>query len=119
MWGVIIPRTPVCPEHVTPFQAFADAYFERNSLDPDGPVQDIALWHGSRGLSGKSYMLAVLGLTKAVLRGSDVNLLGGSLEQSKNIHIHMRNTWDFENAPKYMLEHDANTMVKLSNDGVI
>lgn len=119
MWGTTIPRTPVCPEHCTPFQAFADAYFERNSVDPDSPVQDMALWHGSRGLSGKSFMLAVLGLTKAVLKGADVNLLGGSFEQSKNIHIHMRNIWDYDNAPRYMLNSESNTKVELSNDGVI
>src|SRR4051794_31849981 len=84
MWGVSLPRTPVCPDHVPPFVAFADAYFGRNSINDSG-LTDIALWHGSRGLSGKSYMLAVLGLTKAVLLGADVNLLGGSFEQSKNI----------------------------------
>jgi hypothetical protein len=66
-------------------QAFADAYFGRNSINDSG-LTDIALWHGSAGLSGKSFMLAVLGLTKALLLGTDVNLLGGSFEQSKNIH---------------------------------
>jgi hypothetical protein len=119
MWGVTIPRQVVCADHVAPMTAFADAYFGRNSINPDSPVQDMALWHGSRGLSGKSFMLAVLGLTKAVLLGSDVNLLGGSYEQSKNIHIHMRNSWDSDNAPKYMLKKDSNTEVELTNKAKI
>ena len=119
LWGVTLPRHVVCPDHVAPFTAFADAYWGRNSLEPDAEVQSIALWHGSRGLSGKSYMLAVLGLTKAVLRGADVNLLGGSFEQSKNIHIHMRNSWEYPNAPSYMLAHDSSTEVRLSNKAKI
>lgn len=108
MWGVHLPRhTCGNPEHTPPFQAFADAYFGRNGT--------ICLWHGSRGLSGKSYMLSVLGITKAFLQGADVNLLGGSLAQSTNIHEHMRMALNSENAPRYMIETEANTLIKLSN----
>ena len=32
LWGVTIPRTPVCPNHSTPFDAFADAYFARSTV---------------------------------------------------------------------------------------
>ena len=67
MWGVRIPRVQVCPDHVAPFTAFADAYFGRNSIEPDSPVDSISLWHGSRGLSGKSFMLSILGLTKTLV----------------------------------------------------
>ena len=105
MWGVVIPRhTCGDPDHTPPFQAFADAYFTRGST---------ALWHGSRGLSGKSYMLSVLGITKAFLQGSDVNLLGGSLSQSANIHIHMRNALDYKNAPRYMIETESQTLIQI------
>src|SRR5437899_1401415 len=86
MFGVTIPRHAVCPDHVAPFTAFADAYFGRNSLDPDSPIRSLALWHGSRGLSGKSFALSILGLTEAFLLGAKVNLLGGSLAQSTAIH---------------------------------
>lgn len=107
MWGVTIPRTPVCPEHVTPFQAFADAYFARDGAD--------AFWHGSRGLSGKSFTLATLGLTKAVFQGSDVNLLGGSMAQSVNVHEAMRAALDYENAPRDMIVHEGAQMIKFAN----
>jgi len=115
LWGVTIPTQVVCPDHVAPMTAFADAYFRRNSINPDGEVQDLALWHGSRGLSGKSFLLAVLGLTEAVLLGGDVNLLGGSFEQSKNIAIHMGNSWEAPNAPRYMLAYDGAQEVRLTN----
>lgn len=101
----------MCPGHIAPFEAFADAYFNR-----DG---SIALWHGSRGLSGKSYMLSALGLTKAFLLGADTNILGGSLAQSANVHEAMRNALDSQNAPRYMLETESQTLIKLSNKAKI
>jgi hypothetical protein len=112
MWGVVIPRhTCGNPDHTAPFTAFADAYFNRGG--------SIALWHGSRGLSGKSFMLSILGITKAFLLGSDVNLLGGSLSQSQNLHIHMRAALDYKNSPRYMIETESQTLLKLSNKAKI
>lgn len=111
MWGTVIPRHKVCPDHVAPFEVFADAYFNRGG--------GISLWHGSRGLSGKSFMLAILGLTKAYLLGADVNLLGGSLAQSTNIHEHMRMAQDSPNAPRYMIETESQTKIKLTNGAKI
>ena len=107
LWGVTIPRTRVCPGHVAPFECFADAYFNR-----DG---SITLWHGSRGLSGKSFMLSALGLTKAFLLGADTNLLGGSLAQSANVHEAMRAAMDSPNAPRYMVETESQQLIKLTN----
>lgn len=115
LWGTRIPRTKVCPDHVAPFTAFADAYFGRNSLDPDSPVDSLALWHGSRGLSGKSFMLSILGLTKTFMLGIDCNLLGGSMAQSVNIHEHMRHAMEYRNAPQYMVADNTGTKVKLTN----
>ena len=60
-------------------------------------------------------MLSILGITKAFILGADVNLLGGSLAQSVNIHEHMRNAFNYDNAPTYMVETEANTQIKLNN----
>lgn len=108
MWDVTIPRhTCGNPDHTPPFEAFADAYFNRGG--------SITLWHGSRGLSGKSFMLSILGITKAFLLGADVNMLGGSLSQSQNLHIHMRNAINSDNSPRYMIETESQTLIKLTN----
>ena len=107
LWGVTIPRTKVCPDHVAPFDAFADAYFGRDGT--------IAFWHGSRGLSGKSYTLSTLGLTKAFLLGSDVNVLGGSLAQSTNVHEAMRVALDSPNAPREMIKTEGTQKITLTN----
>lgn len=119
MWGLTIPRTKVCPDHVAPFTAFADAYWGRNSINPESEQDSIALWHGSRGLSGKSVALSILGLTKAVLRGTHVTLLGGSLAQSTNIAMHMTNALDYRNAPAQMVADYTATRRVLTNKAEI
>src|SRR5215204_5745700 len=110
MWGITIPRHKVCPEHDAPFDAFATAYFSR---EPQ------ILIHGSRGLSGKSRLLSILGLTKAAVQGTDVNILGGSLSQSYNIHQTMRDAWESEHAPKYLIKDESMTLIRLMNKAKI
>lgn len=112
LWDVRIPRhTCGDPTHTPPFELFADAYFNR------GP--SIAFWHGSRGLSGKSFMLSILGITKAFMLGTDVNILGGSINQSANVHEAMRNALDSENAPRDMIVAEGANLISLSNKAKI
>ena len=106
LWGITIPRHKVCTDHDAPFDAFATAYFNR---EPQ------ILIHGSRGLSGKSRLLSILGLTKAAITGSDVNIVGGSLNQSINIHNTIRDAWEHSNAPKYLVKEESATKIKLTN----
>lgn len=94
MWGYRIPRVAVCPGHVAPFTAFADAYFARFPS---------AIWKASRGLGGKSRTLAVLGLTEAALLGIEVTILGGSSAQSKNVHDATKEAWGWHAAPRGLL----------------
>jgi hypothetical protein len=100
-WGVSIPDVKVCPEHTTPWRAFADAYFAKS---------DISIWHGSRGFAGKSFLLATLGLTESVTLKCDVNILGGSGLQSKRVHEYMAGHWRKMGAPKYLLSSDPHKM---------
>lgn len=106
LWGVKIPRTPVCVDHTTPFQAFADAFFARSP---------ISIWKASRGLGGKSRTLAYLALTEAVLLKADVNILGGSGAQSQNVHEAMRAGWNFPLAPDHMLINETINESRLTN----
>lgn len=75
-FAVRLPDTQVCPEHATPFRAFADAYFARSG---------VTVWKASRGLGGKSYLLALLGHCEAVTLAADVTILGGSGEQALRV----------------------------------
>lgn len=94
VWGFVIPRTKVCPTHVAPFTAFADAFFCRSP---------VAVWVGSRGFGGKSVLLSLLALTKLVCHGIDITVLGGSGEQSKRVIDTMARAWSAELAPRELL----------------
>ncbi len=109
-WGVSIPDKQICQNHSTPWRAFCDAYFARSA---------VSVWHGSRGFAGKSFLLATLGLTEAVTLGADVNVLGGSGEQSRRVLDHMRNRWAFSGAPAAMLIGEARTETRLTNGATI
>jgi hypothetical protein len=120
-FGVNIPRRAICKNHVAPFTAFADAFFAR---------QHMAVWKASRGFGGKSMLLALLALAEAVFIGAQVNLLGGSGEQSERVLNYMNGEempecfWGAPDAPRHMIsggEEDGllKKMTKISNGGYI
>jgi hypothetical protein len=109
-WGVTIPRDKHCPHHQAPFDAFSTAFFAREP-------QVLVL--GSRGLSGKSQMMSVLGITEAALLGSDANIVGGSENQSQNVLEHMNRAWDNDGAPRQMIRSSQTQKMVLQNNAVI
>lgn len=105
-WGIEIPYKKVCPDHVAPFQAFADAYFAR---------YPVAIWKASRGLGGKTHLLSLLGSTEMLTLGCFVTILGGSGEQSMRVHESMQTFWEYSGAPGYMVEKMTRFESYLSN----
>lgn len=103
LFGVRIPRIKVCPDHCSPFEAVAHAYFAREP--------NFAVWYGSRG-SGKSYALAILGLIKTFVTETDVTILGGSMTQSLNVRQHMRDIMERPNAPRYVMSKNTATLIQ-------
>ena len=97
MLGVKVPRQRVCPDHVAPFEALADAYFARST---------VSVWKASRGFGGKSWTLALLATIEAMLLGAESSVLGGSAAQSLNVHSHSQSFWHAPNAPKELLAKD-------------
>lgn len=93
-FGVKIPRTKVCENHQTPFEAFADAYFARHPQ---------AMWLGSRGFSGKTFTLSLLGMMEMTYLGAFVSILGGSGAQAIRVQESMNELWYYEGAPKHLL----------------
>ena len=110
LWGVTIPRDKHCPQHQSPFSAFAMAFFAR---EPQLLVK------GSRGLSGKSQMMSALGITKGVVWGGDTNIVGGSEQQSLNVLAHMKRMWQSSQAPEYMVRSNQMTSMSLHNESLI
>jgi len=110
MWGVDIPKTKYCADHDAPMDWFAAAFFNRVPR---------AYSMGSRGLSGKTYAMAALGLTAAVVLGVSVTIAAGSTSQTDASLDHMRDMWEHPGAPKYMLDHVTADKQFLTNGAVI
>lgn len=100
IFNVNIPRKQICKNHKAPFTAFADAYFAR---------YPVTVWKASRGFGGKSLLLALLGLTEAVVLGAKTNILGGSGEQSQRVLNYINGEempdsfWNAPNAPIHLV----------------
>jgi hypothetical protein len=92
--NVRLPKVKCCAGHSTPHAAFHDAFFA---------TSPISVWKASRGMGGKSFTLATLAFTEAVLLRADVNILGGSGEQSKRIVETIGNLWELPTAPRAAL----------------
>jgi len=99
-FGVVLPDHKCCANHSTPWQAFRDAYFA---------VHPVSVWKASRGFGGKTFTLALLALTEALTLGADVNILGGSGEQSNRVHENTKLLWDHKYSPKEYLLSDPIT----------
>ncbi len=117
-WGVWIPDEACCANHQSPMDAFAASYFAE---DP------VVIWHASRGLGGKTVLLALLSLTEAVTLGAGVTLLGGSGEQSVRVLEYMQGLdpnlreafWNAPNAPRDLLSRQIGRRTTLRNGGQV
>ena len=96
--GLTIARRPLIRGHQAPFAYLAHVFFEGGRLLPgrhdDGeetgePPLDCVVWANRGG--GKTFLGAVATLLDLVFKpGIEVRILGGSLEQSKRMHAHLR-----------------------------
>ncbi len=78
--GISVPRRGVCPGHCGPFEYLINAYFE--------PSKDMVVWAPRGG--GKTRLAAVATLLDLLHKpGIKVNILGGSLDQSKHVWNHL------------------------------
>ncbi|HSD72458.1 MAG TPA: hypothetical protein VLE54_06695 [Thermoanaerobaculia bacterium] len=104
-FGVEFPAKSCCPEHTPPAKAFCDAYFAR---------APITIWKGSRGFSGKTFMLSTLAAVVAATLRCDVVLLGGSGQQSQRALEASTRIWNYPNAPRHVLAGDVGmTVIRL------
>lgn len=104
-FGISIPDKQVCANHSTPWRAFADAYFAKSP---------VAIWKASRAFGGKTFLLSLLSLVEALTLKADVNLLGGSGEQSKRALNYMSGFWAYDNAPRLLLKSDISREMRFA-----
>ena len=89
--GLEVPCEAIVAGHQSPFDYLVHAFFEGGGVlggDRDGPG-DCVVWANRGG--GKTFLGAVATLLDLVFKpGVEVRILGGSLEQSKRMHAHLR-----------------------------
>lgn len=87
--GIEMPGEPLLDGHSAPFEYLAHAFFE------DRSPRDSVVW-ACRG-GGKTYLAAIATVLDMVFKpGIEIRILGGSLEQSKRMHMHLRGVFDCE-----------------------
>lgn len=81
--SIMVVREPMEQGHSAPFEYLCHAFFE------DRVPRDCVVWANRGG--GKTYYAAVATLLDMVFKpGIEIRILGGSLEQSKRMHAHLR-----------------------------
>lgn len=84
--GVEVPRAPMLDGSSSPFEYLCHAFFEERRAD--APL-DCVVW-ACRG-GGKTFYGAVATLLDLLFKpGIEVRILGGSIEQSRRMHEHLR-----------------------------
>lgn len=107
--GIRLAAQAVCPGHTAPLKAFADAFFGRHR---------VIVWKASRGLGGKTTMLALLGHMETVLLGAEVTILGGSGQQSQRVHEAQDKFWRHPGAPlDKLVSEPTKYETRLTNGG--
>jgi hypothetical protein len=81
--SIMVVREPIVDGHSAPFEYLCHAFFE------DRSPRDCVVWANRGG--GKTFYAAVATLLDMVFKaGIEIRILGGSLEQSKRMHAHLR-----------------------------
>ncbi len=89
--GVSVPRRALTPGHSAPFDYLAHTFFEGAPALGESPLAppDAVVWANRGG--GKTFLGALATMLDLVHKpGIEVRILGGSLEQSRRMHAHLR-----------------------------
>jgi hypothetical protein len=102
--SIEVPRAALIAGHASPFDYLCHAFFEdgsacvrEKSTEPvvRRPARDCVVWANRGG--GKTFLGAVATLLDMVFKpGIEVRILGGSLEQSRRMHEHLRNLFEHD-----------------------
>jgi hypothetical protein len=92
--GLRIPSIPCCKGHSSPWDAFVDSFYA---------ATPVVVWKASRGFGGKSFLLSLLADTLCLALDAEVNLLGGTGQQSKRVLEAITTLHTKRNYPKHKL----------------
>lgn len=100
-----VPREALIAGHASPFEYLCHAFFEGG---------DCVVWANRGG--GKTFLGAVATLLDVVFKpGIEVRILGGSLDQSKRMHAHLRALFEREPFASMVEGKATDTRLRLGN----
>jgi hypothetical protein len=106
--SIMVVREPIVDGHSAPFAYLCHAFFE------DRSPRDCVVWANRGG--GKTFYAAVATLLDMVFKaGIEIRILGGSLEQSKRMHAHLRQMFSIEPFDELVEGRITERRIRLSN----
>ena len=107
-----VPRRAVIDDHASPFEylcwsflGVAPGDWDAPAGEPEALPADCVVWANRGG--GKTFLGAVATALDLLFRpGIQVRVLGGSLEQSRRMHAHLRRLFDPRRFPALAAEVD-------------
>ena len=106
--SIMVVREPIVDGHSAPFAYVCHAFFE------DRSPRDCVVWANRGG--GKTFYAAVATLLDMVFKpGIEIRILGGSLEQSKRMHAHLRQLFAIEPFDEMVEGRITERRIRLTN----
>lgn len=106
--SIMVVREPIVDGHSAPFAYVCHAFFE------DRSPRDCVVWANRGG--GKTFYAAVATLLDMVFKpGIEIRILGGSLEQSKRMHAHLRQLFAIEPFDELIEGRITERRIRLTN----
>lgn len=109
-----VPRTGLIVGHSAPFDYLCHAFFEAGP----GVAQDCVVWANRGG--GKTFLAAVATALDLVFKpGIEIRILGGSLDQAKRMHAHLRAIFGREWFAEQVDGRITERRIRLKNGSVV
>lgn len=106
--SIRVVREAIVDGHSAPFEYLCHAFFE------DRAPRDCVVWANRGG--GKTFYAAVATLLDMVFKpGIEIRILGGSLEQSKRMHTHLRQLFSVEPLSELVEGRITERRIRLTN----
>ncbi len=106
--GIRVVREALTDGHHAPFEYLCHAFFE------DSLPRDCVVWANRGG--GKTFYAALATLLDLIFKpGIEIRILGGSLEQSKRMHAHLRELFTIEPFDELIEGKITDRRIRLTN----
>ena len=110
--SIRVVRQALIDGHNAPFEYLCHAFFE------DSLPRDCVVWANRGG--GKTFYAAVATMLDMIFKpGIEIRILGGSLEQSKRMHAHLRDLFTIEPFDQLIEGKITDRRIRLSNGSTV